>query len=141
MRRSSASLTAIFAALLLAGCEPDEARYARLQAAAAAAASEVLAAEQALRIYDGADRLEELEARYDTEMQRMEAREITNEGLDDWRALMDSLRVEIDKIRAAPLNLEGPTQDTLLVRLRSNYYAAQDRHTLARLALSFADDR
>jgi hypothetical protein len=132
----------LVATLLVAGCEPaepDESRLARLEAESASALADVREAERALRAYDAEGRLEELEARYDAETRRMEAREVPSEESDTWRAMMDSLRAELDVLRTAPLDLQGPTGDSVLVRLRSEYYAAQDRYTLTRLAIGFAD--
>jgi hypothetical protein len=52
---------------------------------------------------------------------------------------MDSVRIELDVLNTAPLNLESATSDSVLIRLRSEYYGAQDRYTLTRLAIGFAD--
>jgi len=141
VRRLPAPFAAMLAALLLVGCEQDEGRLARIRAAEATAWGEVLAAEAALRAFDTGDRLEVLEARYEAEMQRIEARQVSIEELPAWEAMMDSLRTEMGVIRTVPLNLDEPTQDTLLVRLRSDYYGARDRWTLSRLAIGFVDGK
>ena len=93
----------------------------------------------ALRSYQAGGRLEELEARYAAELQRVEAQQVPNEELGAWRTMMDSVRLAIDVMRTVPLDLEAPTTDTMLVRLRSEYYGAQDRYTLSRLAIGFVD--
>jgi hypothetical protein len=139
MNQSRTLLAAAVAAILLAGCEQDEGRLARIRAAEASAWAEVIAAEAALRAFDNGDRLEVLEARHEAELLRIEARQVSIEELPAWEAMMDSLRTEIGIIRTAPLNLDEPTQDTLLVRLRSEYYGARDRWTLSRLAIGFVD--
>ena len=128
--------------LLLAGCEPsepDETRLARLEAESVILLADVREAEMALRSYQAGGRLEELEARYDAELQRVEAQQVPNEELGAWRTMMDSVRLAIDVMRTVPLDLEAPTTDTMLARLRSEYYGAQDRYTLSRLAIGFVD--
>ena len=128
--------------LLFAGCEPaepDETRLARLEAESVILLADVREAEMALRSYQAGGRLEELEARYDAELQRVEAQQVPNEELGAWRTMMDSVRLAIDVLRTVPLDLEAPTTDTMLARLRSEYYGAQDRYTLSRLAIGFVD--
>jgi hypothetical protein len=130
------------AILFVAGCErpaPDGTRLARLEAESVILLADVREAELAMRSYQAGGRLEELEARYDAELQRVEAQQVPNEELPAWRVMMDSIRLQIDVMRTAPLDLEAPTTDTTLARLRSEYYGAQDRYTLSRLAIGFVD--